>query len=276
LHIALARVYYNRGVTYSYLTRPAEALADYTRAIELNSIYAKAYYNRGVAYTELGRSVEALTDFKRTIEIDPADALAHVNIGALFASQDKLHEALPYFEQAAQLGSPEGVEYAALARQQLGIEAVPSPQHGTEGIFPAQQAFYAMMQASSLDELRQVVAQFPFMADPTFMQMVEQFIAEQVPPEERPYYEQRLTALQQIAEEPSTKEVSPGQQASYALGQAGSLDELRQVVAQFPFMTEPTFIQAVNQAIAQRVSPEQRQPFEQRLSWLRQIADEQQ
>jgi hypothetical protein len=71
------------------------------------------------------------------------------------------------------------------------------------------------------------------------------------------------------------EEVPPAQQALNALVQAGSLDEVRQAVAQFPFMTGQEFIQAMEQVIAQQVPPDQHQHFEQRLAWLRQIASEQ-
>jgi tetratricopeptide (TPR) repeat protein len=189
----LAPAYFNRGNTYHTLGRTEEALADYTRAIERDPAYAKAYNIRGVTYKNLGRYDEALADYTRAIELDPALAQAYTNIGTVLYNQGKVREALSYFEKAAQLGEPTGAKYAAIARQQLGIEEVP----------PAQQAFNALMQAGSLDEIRQAVAQFPFMTDQEFIQAIEQAIAQQVPPEQRQPYEQRLAWLRQIASEQS-------------------------------------------------------------------------
>jgi len=40
-------------------------------------------------------------------------------------------------------------------------------------------------------------------------------------------------------------------------------------------MAQADFIAAIEQAIAQQVPPEHRPVFEQRLAWLREIADEQ-
>jgi tetratricopeptide (TPR) repeat protein len=191
-----ATAYYNRGVTYDDLGRSDEALADYTRAIELDPADAQAYSNRGATYANLGRTAEALADYTRAIELDPADTKAYTNLGALLGNQGKHREALSYFEKAAQLGDPNGAKYAAIARQQLGIEEVP----------PAQQAFNALVQAGSLDEIRQAVAQFPFMTGQEFIQSIEQVIAQQVPPEQRQPYEQRLDWLQQIASEQGKQE----------------------------------------------------------------------
>lgn len=42
--------YYNRGVAYDSKGEYDRAIADYSKAIELNPKYAEAYYNRGVDY----------------------------------------------------------------------------------------------------------------------------------------------------------------------------------------------------------------------------------
>lgn len=46
------------------------ALADFSRAIELNSDYAMAYANRGVVYHEMGDYQSALPDFDKAIELN--------------------------------------------------------------------------------------------------------------------------------------------------------------------------------------------------------------
>ena len=42
--------YYNQGVIYSNKGQYDKAIADNTKAVELNPRYAEAYHNRGVAY----------------------------------------------------------------------------------------------------------------------------------------------------------------------------------------------------------------------------------
>jgi hypothetical protein len=49
---------------------------------------------------------------------------------------------------------------------------------------------------------------------------------------------------------------------------------MQQAVARFPLLAQADFIAAIEQAIAQQVSPEHRPACEQRLAWLRQIANE--
>ena len=54
------------------------AIADYTKAIELNPDYAQAYNKRGFAYLMLGPKSKAQADFKRAIELGyrvPQEAL---------------------------------------------------------------------------------------------------------------------------------------------------------------------------------------------------------
>jgi TPR repeat protein len=112
-------------------------------------------------------------------------------IGALLGKQGKLREALLYFEKAAQLGDPQGAQYAMQVQHMLGMEEVN----------PAQQALNALVQAGSLDDIQQALVRFPFMTGQEFIQSVEQVIVQQVPPEHKPAAEQRLDWLRQIANE---------------------------------------------------------------------------
>jgi hypothetical protein len=49
--------------------------------------------------------------------------------------------------------------------------------------------------------MRQVVAQIPLLKQADFIVMIEQVIAQQVSPEQQPYFEQRLGWLRQLAGE---------------------------------------------------------------------------
>lgn len=60
-----------------------EAVADYTRATELDPQYAKAYNNRGNAYAALGEDESALTDYDLALKIDPNLGLVYFNRGLL-------------------------------------------------------------------------------------------------------------------------------------------------------------------------------------------------
>jgi tetratricopeptide (TPR) repeat protein len=47
------------------------AIADYTRATDINPRYGAAYFNRGIAYQAKGDHDRAIADFTKAIEINP-------------------------------------------------------------------------------------------------------------------------------------------------------------------------------------------------------------
>ena len=57
-----------------------QALADYTKAIEINPRYAAAYLNRGVIFYKTARFDQALVDFRQALDINPKDAAAAKNL----------------------------------------------------------------------------------------------------------------------------------------------------------------------------------------------------
>ena len=57
------------------------AIADYTKAIEINPNYAIAYTNRGLSKAEAKDYNASIADFTKAIELDPNDAEAYYNRG---------------------------------------------------------------------------------------------------------------------------------------------------------------------------------------------------
>ena len=57
------------------------AIADYTKAIEIDPNYANAYVDRGVAKDDLEDYYGAIADYTKVIEIDPNEAKAYYNRG---------------------------------------------------------------------------------------------------------------------------------------------------------------------------------------------------
>jgi tetratricopeptide (TPR) repeat protein len=188
----LAMSYNNRGAIYSFFEKYDEALVDLDRAVELDSSDFKAYFNRGNVYHKLHQYEKALADFNNTTQLNPAFALGYLFIGVVLSEQGNLYEALPRFEKAAQLGDPLGAQLSEELRQILNTE---SKQQANAG----QRAFDALLRADSLDEMRQVVSQFPFLTEAGFIASIEQTIVEQAPPERLPAFEQRLAWLRQVA-----------------------------------------------------------------------------
>ena len=60
-----------------------KALADFNKAIELDSAYAQAYNNRGAAYLAKGDNNKAIADFKKALELDPNNKDAKDNLKSL-------------------------------------------------------------------------------------------------------------------------------------------------------------------------------------------------
>jgi tetratricopeptide (TPR) repeat protein len=69
------------GVTRRDIGDLDGALADFNRAIALDSRSAWAHFGRGTVLGEQGKLAEAITDFDRAVELDPQFALAYANRG---------------------------------------------------------------------------------------------------------------------------------------------------------------------------------------------------
>ena len=65
--------YNRRGNQYSRNGAYEQAIADYTRALELDAAFAEAWFNRGVSWYELGRYAESIADLTQAIELNPED-----------------------------------------------------------------------------------------------------------------------------------------------------------------------------------------------------------
>lgn len=90
----------HRGETYRLMGRNKDALADFTRAIELNPNYAWAIGSRGQTYRQLGRNEDALVDFTRALELDPNDAWAIHNKGQVLEHMKRYEDAIQEYEKA--------------------------------------------------------------------------------------------------------------------------------------------------------------------------------
>ena len=69
--------YNNRGLSKYYLKDYNEAIEDFNKAIELDPEYVKAYSNRGNAKRYLKDYKGAIEDCNKAIELDPEDAGAY-------------------------------------------------------------------------------------------------------------------------------------------------------------------------------------------------------
>jgi tetratricopeptide (TPR) repeat protein len=98
-----ADAYYNRGNSYSNLDKPEEAIADYTHVVELKPDYLNAYYNRGNAYRVLEEHNKAIEDYNRVLEIEPGYVRAYNNRGFSYIALGQYQNALADFNKAIEL-----------------------------------------------------------------------------------------------------------------------------------------------------------------------------
>ena len=86
-----------------------EAVADYTRAIDLNRDYFYYYLQRGLTRKKLNRSQEAHADLQASIRLLPT-ATAYNSLGELELAAGKPQKARQYFQEASSSDSPAGRE----------------------------------------------------------------------------------------------------------------------------------------------------------------------
>ncbi|KAA8499422.1 UDP-N-acetylglucosamine--peptide N-acetylglucosaminyltransferase [Porphyridium purpureum] len=100
-----AGAYSNRGNVYVALKKYEEAVADYTRALELAPLASDSYVvlvNRGSVYAELNDFKRASADFSAALELRPDESLVYVNRATLLARQQKWTSALNDYQRAVE------------------------------------------------------------------------------------------------------------------------------------------------------------------------------
>ena len=100
---ALAVALEERGECHRLAGRYEEALADLSRAIQLDSSRARLSLGRGQIYREMKRYTEALADFSNAIGLDPDRAWTFVVRGATYRETERYAEALADYSRAIEL-----------------------------------------------------------------------------------------------------------------------------------------------------------------------------
>lgn len=102
--------YYNRGLLYAQTNRMQEAIADFTKAIELKQ-YPKAYVARANAYYTLHDYPEAIADAEKVLKSDPRNVKALYVLATCYDDQNNLNQALTYYNQAVYLAGDNPLFY---------------------------------------------------------------------------------------------------------------------------------------------------------------------
>jgi tetratricopeptide (TPR) repeat protein len=117
----LGEAYLERGVAHRYLGETELAFADFDRAIDVNPNLAHAYTARGSAYRARGDVKRALDDFTKSIAIEP-NLDAYYERGQTYESLGEHQKAIDDYDQAiAQMrDAPHVYRARSLARRNLG------------------------------------------------------------------------------------------------------------------------------------------------------------
>ncbi len=111
-----------KGDGYYFMGRYAEAAAEYSLAVEIDSRRPEAYRFRGLALLALEEFEDAGKDFERALEISPDYAEAHLGRGILLFRQGKYPEAIEAFDRTTELDPWDSLarHYKALACEKVG------------------------------------------------------------------------------------------------------------------------------------------------------------
>ena len=114
---------HNRGVSHALAGNYDKALADFSRVIELKPDYANAWFNRGEIHRELGELRKAVEDYSRAIQLKADDFGALMGRGQAWLRLGRGREALEDFHRAVALNPQSAVAHACRgeAHQSLGM-----------------------------------------------------------------------------------------------------------------------------------------------------------
>lgn len=118
----LGNVLYRRGLK-------AEAIAEFSRAVELDPWKSVYHYNLGNAYKDLWRMEEAIKAFEAAVRQDPGNTKARNNLGLSYLAVGRYAEAVAQFEKILDTDPREfkarnnlGLAYLALGRDDIAEE----------------------------------------------------------------------------------------------------------------------------------------------------------
>jgi len=100
----LSDVYYNRGFAYSQSGKPDEAISDYSKAIKINPNDSDSYYNRGLVYHSKKDYDRAISDFTESIRLTPDIAAAYYNRALDYSLKKDFDKAWEDVHKAQSLG----------------------------------------------------------------------------------------------------------------------------------------------------------------------------
>lgn len=92
-----ATSYYSQGVALYGQQKYDDAIDQFSKSINLNSVFANTYIYRGLCYYNKNRFQQAITDYSKAISLDPVNNLAYFDRGLAYYSIQSYDEAIADF-----------------------------------------------------------------------------------------------------------------------------------------------------------------------------------
>ena len=113
LNPELTLAYYYRGRAYSKKGEINRSIENYTKAIQLNPNDADIYYHRGIAYTDKGDLDRAIADYSTAIELNPEFTLAYYCRGIAYRATGEIDNTIADYNKAVELGANSAAIYGS-------------------------------------------------------------------------------------------------------------------------------------------------------------------
>ena len=114
-----APAYRSRGYTFLALEEHEAAEKDFDRAVELAPTYGEAYLARGILLFDRGRYAEAIDDFDKVIEIDPWETTARYYKALACEKVGRLREAVEAYKGYIHCTVPRDATAVKSARERV-------------------------------------------------------------------------------------------------------------------------------------------------------------
>jgi tetratricopeptide (TPR) repeat protein len=99
------RIFYNRGLAYMREKKYEDAVADFSRTIQLSPKVTQAYYNRALAYYALEKYSESMSDLDHAVSLNTKDSSVQYVRGLIFERRGCRAAAEQAFAASMAMGS---------------------------------------------------------------------------------------------------------------------------------------------------------------------------
>ena len=116
----LAGIFYNQGTKNAKKGNLAQAIDDFTTAIEIKPDDIMAYNNRGSAYAKQGDYIQAISDFSKAIGINSNDPVAYHNRAVAYYCLKQYDQAWGDVNMVKEIGATVNPEVLRMIKEATG------------------------------------------------------------------------------------------------------------------------------------------------------------